>query len=423
MRTGLLIIGSEILSGRTQDKNLETLAAALREKGMVIAKTIVIKDDLVTIAENMQALMQEFEWTFCSGGLGPTRDDITKEALCRLASVTLEENPDAEKLALLHYQRYGRIWTKQTNAYHLIPKDVVPLENPAGLAPGLFFNQKGHQLFCLPGVPREFKEMLIQSVLPLVEHHPSFHKNIIDYITIRTHGVPEEKIFFQLCPKLWDDLEKYGEVSSLPHTIGVDIIIKLKNGFIKLDTEQVLKRLPSLAPLLPNIWQWGPHSFQEYLIELCQKKNIKLAIAESCTGGLVAHKITMVPGASQIFLGGVISYSNEIKKDILHVQSETLETHGAVSIEVASEMAKNVRKDFKADFSLATTGIAGPEGGSPQKPVGMVCIATSGPDSSISVKSYQMKGDRTHLKERFSDRALLDLILNIELPISTGPTG
>ena len=157
MRTGLLIIVSEILSVRTQDKNLETLAAALREKGMVIAKTIVIKDDLVTIAENMQALMQEFEWTFCSGGLGPTRDDITKHA----ASVT-----KIQKVILLHYQRYGRIWTRNECIHH---QGVIPLENPRS-GTWIIFNQ-GHQLLS-PTVPREFK--CHQVFYPWC--HPSFTK-------------------------------------------------------------------------------------------------------------------------------------------------------------------------------------------------------------------------------------------------------
>ncbi|OFZ17181.1 MAG: hypothetical protein A2X86_01650 [Bdellovibrionales bacterium GWA2_49_15] len=413
MRAGLLIIGSEILSGRTPDKNIEALATALRGKGMLIGKVVVIKDDIATIVENMRALMQEFQWTFCSGGMGPTRDDMTKQALCQLAGVPLEENQQAEKLALLHYQRYGRTWTRETNAYNLIPRGVIPLENPAGLAPGLFFTGEGRQLFCLPGVPREFKEMLEQSTLPLVEQHPAFSKATIDYLTIRTYGVPEEKIFFQLCPKLWDDLEKFGEVSSLPHTVGIDIIVRLKEGLAKHETEQALKALPSLAPLLPNIWQWGPLTFQEYLIELCARKNVKIAVAESCTGGLLAHKITMVPGASQVFLGAVVSYDNEIKQEILQVRSQTLQAYGAVSVEVASEMAKNILQNFKADFSLSTTGIAGPEGGTEQKPVGMVCIATCTRDLA-EAKIYHMKGDRALLKERFSDRALLDLILRVE---------
>ncbi len=414
MRAGLLIIGSEILSGRTPDKNIEALATVLKEKGMVIGKVVVIKDDVATIVENMRALMQEFEWTFCSGGMGPTRDDMTKEALCQLANVTLEENPEAERLALLHYQRYGRTWTKETNAYNLIPRGITPLENPAGLAPGLFFTQRGRQLFCLPGVPREFKEMLGQTVLPIVELHPSFKKVTINYLTLRTYAVPEEKIFFQLCPTLWTDLETFGEVSSLPHTVGVDIVIKLKNGLSAAESEKELRRLPSLAPLLPNIWQWGALSFQEYLVRLCRDKNLTLAIAESCTGGLIAHKITMVPGASQVFIGGIVSYSNDIKKNILHVDEKALVEKGAVSIEVASEMAQKIREQFKVDFSLATTGIAGPEGGSEQKPVGLVCIATTNCKGQVSARSYQMKGDRQLLKERFSDRALLDLILEID---------
>ncbi|MBI2520473.1 MAG: nicotinamide-nucleotide amidohydrolase family protein [Bdellovibrio sp.] len=413
MRTGLLIIGSEILSGRTQDKNLETLATVLREKGMVIDKVVIIKDEIATIVENMRHLMQEFEWTFCSGGLGPTRDDMTKEALCQLTGVSLQENQQAEDLARRHYQRYGRTWSKETNSYHLIPKGIIPLENPAGLAPGLFLTKNNRQLYCLPGVPREFNQMLIQTVLPLVERHPSFQRTAIEYLTLRTYGVPEEKIFFQLCPTLWDDLEKYGEVSSLPHTVGVDIIIKLKQGLRPNEIEQTVKQLPSLAPLLSHIWQWGALSFHHYLVELCRQKNIKLAVAESCTGGLVAHKITMVPGASQIFLGAVVSYSNEIKKDILEVNPKTLQTHGAVSVEVASEMANNIRQHFKSDFALATTGIAGPEGGTTQKPVGLICIAIAGPDSSVITSTYNMKGDREQLKERFSDRALLDLILRI----------
>ena len=179
MRAGLLIIGSEILSGRTPDKNIEALATALRGKGMLIGKVVVIKDDIATIVENMRALMQEFQWTFCSGGMGPTRDDMTKQALCQLAGVPLEENQQAEKLALLHYQRYGRTWTRETNAYNLIPRGVIPLENPAGLAPGLFFTGKAPYLW-LNSIPLFLKQRsTISPFEPMEFRRRKFFSNFV----------------------------------------------------------------------------------------------------------------------------------------------------------------------------------------------------------------------------------------------------
>ncbi|MCR9205624.1 MAG: nicotinamide-nucleotide amidohydrolase family protein, partial [Halobacteriovoraceae bacterium] len=345
-----------------------------------------------------------------TGGLGPTEDDITKSTLGRFFGGELRENEKAKKLALEHYARIEKVWSPETNSYHLIPDGMEPIPNPKGLAPGLSYSKEGKLFMAAPGVPRELKGM-IETEFPLLldKVFPS-RKQKTQVLTIRTIGVPEEKIFFQLMPNLWKDLSQWGKVSSLPQVLGVDINLTIDGGEAELlkarnHWQTELKK----SPLAQTIWSWDHLTLEELVVFEANQKGLTISIAESCTGGLVANRITNVPGSSSVFLSSVVAYANEVKVNILGVKSETLKSYGAVSEQTAGEMAMGVRKVIGSDISISLTGIAGPGGGSEEKPVGTVCM---GIDSSLETltKTYNFRGDRDHLKNRFSEMALYKLL-------------
>jgi nicotinamide-nucleotide amidase len=223
-------------------------------------------------------------------------------------------------------------------------------------------------------------------------------------------GVAEEKIFFELCPTLWSDLEKFGKVSSLPHTIGIDIVVSYHgdlSGHKK--TEEEIKKLIQNSALATHVWQYGNRAVNEMVLELATALKSTFSFAESCTGGLVASKMTDLSGSSAVFMGGAVTYANEAKINLLGVKFETLENFGAVSIEVATEMAIGALQKFKTDYAVSISGIAGPTGGSIDKPVGTVVIGFATKNKS-GARKFLFPGDRIRRKERFSDMALLTLL-------------
>lgn len=257
-----------------------------------------------------------------------------------------------------------------------------------------------------PGVPNEFKAMMDEEFYPLIKKiFGTMLKENLQTI-IRTEGIPEEKIFGELCPNLWSELEKFGKVSSLPHIVGIDIIVSY-HGSKRLDLE--IKKVIDSTPLSKHVWHWGPEQLSELVLKKAIEKKLTFSFAESCTGGLTSSKITDFSGSSAAFLGSVVSYSNDAKMEILGVDPQTLKNFGAVSVETAIEMATGAREKFNTDIAISITGIAGPTGGSEEKPVGTVVIGFA-TKVSTGAKSYVMPGDRLRKKDRFSERALLTLL-------------
>jgi nicotinamide-nucleotide amidase len=395
-KIALLIIGDEILKGSVQDANTSFLGQFLGKRGHKLAAMLTCSDGIENIQKALTFLEQQgANIILVSGGLGPTLDDVTKKSVGLWINPQGQLRPHQEARAYLekHYARLGRAYNEQTS-YHLIPEGLTPLFNPAGLAPGLTGQKNQVRVYCAPGVPREFRLMISDVIAP----HLGWVKEETRQLTFRTTGLPEEKIFFELCPTLWEELEHYGSVSSLPSLGGVDIGVYLHNP---ADREKV-QALMAQTPLLEAIWEVGSRDFPEVLIDLFTQKKKTLALAESCTGGLVAHHFTNISGASHIFRGGVVSYDNEIKTDLLGVSEDLLKKHGAVSAEVASAMAQGALHFLKSDVALAFTGIAGPTGGTPTKPVGLVWIALATREGKVLVKDFTFpSSDRESLKFRF----------------------
>lgn len=411
LSVSMIVIGDEILNGRTTDLNGTWLSKYLFKRGLQFKSLRFIRDDVDEINNALIASMNDSDIVITSGGIGPTLDDKTKNTLASFFGKKIVENSDVAQIVTDNYIRFGRSWTKESNHYHFFPEDFVATPNPKGLAPGItYFSPDKKLIMAGPGVPREFTEIVDLEFFPLIKKHFSdrFEENF--QTVIRTQGVPEEKIFFELCPTLWADLEKFGKVSSLPHTIGIDIVVSY-HGDEKshLVTMAKIKELIMSTQLKDNVWQWGNVSVAELVFEKAKNKKCTFAFAESCTGGLASSKITDLPGSSAVFHGGIISYDNSVKEKVLKVKSETLKNFGAVSIETAIEMARGARELLGVDFAVSITGIAGPTGGSPEKPKGTVAIGYASKEKS-GAELFHFPGDRIRLKDRFSDKALLTML-------------
>lgn len=407
----LILIGNELLNGKIQDRNTKSLSDLLYEKNLELRKVHIIRDNEEDFFEALDESQKYSDIIITSGGLGPTKDDLTKSMLAKYFNKDITHSEQTQTIALIHYDRGGRAYDSEKIHYHKMPKDFTALLNPVGYAPGLSFKGPKATLFALPGVPSEFTGMLKESVLPTLAV-PS--TEIIKHVIIRTSFIPESKIFTDFDPLLWEKLEDFGEVSSLPHLMGVDIGVKISSNTeveIKKTEQKVLAIIHS-TKLGEHIWNIGPESLEEVIIKKALAKNLKIGFAESCTGGLLASRITDVSGSSSVFWGSIISYSNDVKIKSLNVMQKTLADHGAVSAQTAKEMAQGAFDVLAVDIAISTTGIAGPNGGTKEKPVGTVGIGICS-NTTKSGDLFEFKGDRQTLKLKFSEFALFKLLEQI----------
>lgn len=412
LKVSMIVIGDEILSGRTADLNGSWLSKYLFKTGLEFKALRFIHDDTDEINSALSASLNESDIVITSGGIGPTIDDKTKKTLANFFNKKITERQDVADIVTKNYSQFGRSWLPSQNHYHFFPEDFIATNNPRGLAPGIVYFEKTQNKLVMagPGVPREFTEIVEKEFFPLIKNYFAnrFQENY--QTVIRTMGVAEEKIFFELCPTLWTELEKFGKVSSLPHTIGIDIVISYHGTLPEHEkTQATIKNLIQNSALTNHVWQYGNRPVSEMVLELATLKKATFSFAESCTGGLVASKITDLSGSSSVFMGGVVTYANEAKIDLLGVLPKTLESFGAVSIEVATEMASGALFKLKTDYAVSITGIAGPTGGTPEKPVGTVVIGYATKNKS-GARKFLFPGDRIRRKERFSDMALLTLL-------------
>jgi nicotinamide-nucleotide amidase len=414
MKTGFLIIASEVLNGKITDVNNQALARFLRPYSIEIEKTVIVKDSVPAIHKALKDLLEECDLVVTSGGLGPTRDDLTKDALGTFFGKKTFFSEEAFQIAQKNYEKFGRPFPGREHGYCFLPEGFKALNNQTGFAPGLFFEEKGKYIFSGPGVPREFRGILEEHLEQLVLSQ-SKPGEFFRFVNIRTKRVPEEKIFGEVDPTLWDKLEAYGDVSSLPNYLGVDVGVKI-TGKSSFDLDQKEKEILAIidqSPVKGSVWHIGLESIEEIILMKAKDLNVKFGFAESATGGLCAHRMTSVSGSSQSFMGSVVSYSNDVKKNVLAVDPSTIEKHSEVSPEAASEMAEGARKILNVDIAVSVTGIAGPGGGSMEKPVGYVCVGVSSKLGTDSVEA-RLFGDREQLKFRFSQLVLMTLIETME---------
>jgi nicotinamide-nucleotide amidase len=415
MKIGFLIIGSEVLDGKISDLNTKILAEFLRTNHLEVNEAIVARDDKSSIMSALENLFAGHDVVVTSGGLGPTKDDITKETLASYLGRKVCYSEEAYKVAQENYQRFNRPFPGKEHGYCFLPDGFFPLSNSTGFAPGFYTKHGEKFLFSGPGVPREFKSMLQDHFKNMIKDKIN-HNELLDNVIVRTKSVPEEKIFNEVDPSLWEKLEAFGEVSSLPILMGVDIGVKVKASSLEEMAKKVaaVKNIIEQSPVRPHVWHFGSESIEEKIVTLANQKNIRFGFAESATGGLCSHRITNISGSSQCFMGSIVCYDEKVKEHVLGVKSETLKNHSAVSIECAEEMAGGLLRNFSLDIAISITGFAGPGGGNDKFPVGSVCIGKSVRSKESAAESLVLKGDREVLKLRFSQAALYALLEEVE---------
>lgn len=393
MKAALLSIGDEIVAGLTADTNSGFLAEQLRAVGVEPAAGFSVPDDEDAIARAFERALAEAEVAVSTGGLGPTADDLTTAVVARLAGRPLRL--DEPSLALIEERFRGRGMEMPANnrKQALFPEGSTIVPNPLGTAPG-FICPVGRggairHVVCLPGVPREMKRMAVETVIPWLEGLNPGRRFLSR--TFSTFGLAESRL-----DELLDGVVSPGEARLAFRAAFPRIQARLTvSGPPDEDLEGRLDALEARVRerLGTHLYAIGDEGMEETVGRLLRERGLTLAVAESCTGGLLGHRVTEVPGSSAYFLLGVVSYSNEAKERLLGVRPETLREWGAVSTQAAEEMAEGARRLSGADLGLSTTGIAGPDGGTPEKPVGTVCVGLAWEGGSWS-RRYDL-GERS----------------------------
>jgi nicotinamide-nucleotide amidase len=412
MRIEVINTGAELLVGLVLNTHQQWLCRQLTDLGYEVSRQACVSDDGAQIQAAVSESLPRADVIITTGGLGPTSDDRTRDFIAQMLGRKLVLHPATRSRIEKFFAERGRPMPANVQVQAMAPKGAVVLPNANGTAPGLALKtNRGRQwLILLPGPPRELRPMFLTSVVPLLRREfPLVSKYICR--TIKTTGlgesVVEEKIAGALQPLVRDGLE----LAYCARVGQVDVRLAGRGRKAGALLAEGAARVESL--LGPVIFGADDDSLESVVIGLLTGLGKTVAVAESCTGGFLAHRLTNVPGSSAVFLGGVIAYSNQVKQEILAVRAATLRRHGAVSEAVAREMADGARRLLRADYALAVTGVAGPGGGTPNKPVGTALIALSENRRTIVQLQYSPV-DRETFKFAISQRAL-DL-LRLALP-------
>ena len=386
MDCALISIGDELLIGQTVNTNAAWLGEQLNLLGYKVVAGVVIPDDENAILNALDELSIKADLIIITGGLGPTKDDITKHTLCDYFDTKLERNLVIEQ-QIVDYFNSRQLPILQTNKDQaLIPLACELLPNSRGTASGMWFEKDKKIFISLPGVPYEMKGIISEIVIPKLLKK-SNNDHILIHKTIRTHGMGES--FLAEVIKDWEDKLSHDDIklAYLPSPGIVKLRLSLLGKNQKTINLKLEEHIQYLKKIIPNqIYGYEDDTMEGVVGQLLSAKNETVATAESCTGGAVAKMITSVSGSSAYFEGSIISYSNLIKINHLHVDENTLNEYGAVSEQVVEQMAIGVRRNLNTQYGLATSGIAGPTGGTPEKPVGTIWIATAGPNGVKSKK-------------------------------------
>ena len=407
----LITIGDELLLGFTIDTNAAHISRTLAEAGVEIVRRTTVGDDPARIATAVREAIDRTGAVITTGGLGPTSDDLTKPSIAKIfgRQMKLDEEIAAalEKRWRARFPNANFPANNRTQAE--IPEGARILNNRHGTAPGIWLeDDKGRWVAMMPGVPREMRGMLADELLPAIKARTKGTDTIVHSGTLRTTGIAESAIAELLGPNfLGDPGTELGSLplAYLPGVAGVDLRVTVK-GLPRTRAEDLIKQAILKLRDRVSAYAYGEDDMDLAAVVLDKLRSaaFKLAVAESCTGGMLGERITNIPGSSDVFLGGVIAYDNEVKVEALGVRREDIERHGAVSEEVALQMAAGIRKKMGADVGVAVTGIAGPGGGTPDKPVGLVWISVQG--SKAKARRIHVGGDRAEIRQRATQAAL-----------------
>lgn len=408
MEAELLSVGTELLIGQVVDTNAAYLGQKLAAIGIDVTLKTTVGDDLGRVSWAMSEALERCPLVVSTGGLGSTHDDLTAEAVAHATGRELQfHSPSFERIRAF-LERIGRphLATDQQRKQAMIPRGATVIDNPIGTAPGFIVESSGSTLCVLPGIPAEMRAMTERTVLPwLCQRHPD--GGAIRWRTLRFSGVAEALLADRLRPVVEGPGE--AEIAFLPGPGEVRVRVTARAATPEGADAAVAAVEREIVELADEWLTSADDEPLEVVVgHLLREREATLAVGESCTGGLIGDRVTDVPGSSDYFLLGIVAYSNQGKMELLDVSEETLAAHGAVSAQVAVQIAHGVRARVQATYGLGTTGIAGPAGGSDAKPVGLVYIALAGPEGEV-VEEHRLPGDRRAVKMRAS-QAALDLL-------------
>jgi len=396
MKIGVLCIGDELLKGAVINTNLAYIGQRLLEIGVMPELCLEVPDEPHEVVSALEYAMKHADFIITSGGLGPTADDLTKQAIADHLNLPLELNPEAEKAVRARWDslKRGPLPLNFLNQAY-IPRGAEALLNSFGSAPGIHITAGTKRIVMLPGPPSELHPMFDRQLLPILR---SLLDGRIYTRLFHISGVPESRVEERTIPIIQANPGLSVAYCAAPE------FVKL---FLKTSDPDCLARAESMvrSEFAAELLHDSSHTVAEEIILLLKERSCALALAESCTGGLIAKLLTDVPGASEVFPGGVVSYANQAKRELLGVSAETLEKFGAVSAECAAEMLRGAAERFHTDCAIAVTGIAGPDGGTPEKPVGLVYIGVRCFDQ-ILVREHRFRGSRSQVRERTAAVAL-----------------
>ena len=406
----IITIGDELLIGQTIDTNSAWIASALNKIGIQIEKRIAIGDNWNQIWDCLEKENQTSSIVLITGGLGPTSDDITKPLLCKFFNgKMIVDDAVLANVKNIFENILKRPLLERNLKQAEVPDTCTVIQNKRGTAPGMWFEKNNTIFVSMPGVPHEMKGMMSNYIIPALKKR--FELKPIIHRTLLTAGIGESFLAEMLI-----DFEK-----NLPEEIKLAYLpnygmvrLRLSANMQQSDEKTIDNEFEQLKSIVKDhIVADKDIHIQEAVSSIFIDKNLTLSIAESCTGGYISHLLTSIPGSSKFFLGGVVSYANEVKRDLLDVSQSTIDTYGAVSIQTVEKMAEGIRKKTGSDISLATSGVMGPRGGSEEKPVGFVCVAMSTANKTIST-TFQFRFDRTRNIELTAVQALNFMRKNME---------
>jgi nicotinamide-nucleotide amidase len=415
MKVEVVTIGDELLLGFTVDTNAAHIARELASIGVGIVRRSTVGDSSADIATAVGQALERSDGVITTGGLGPTADDMTKTAIAGLFGREMVRDESIVRWLHARWAKMGRTGRipESNFAQAMLPEGAEIIPNAHGSAPGIWMeDDRGRWVAMLPGVPREMRAMLAEQLIPRLvarlaaDADGSRSPDVIMSRTLRTTGIAESAL-----ADLLGDLGRSVDglaPAFLPAVEGVDIRVTSRGLSAAEASKQLTGALVKLRERIGRyVYAEGAVDLAEVVLEECRARKVRVAVAESCTGGLLGARITAIPGSSDVFLGGVLAYDNSVKTELLGVDTSLLAAHGAVSEQVAQAMARAVRTLLSSDVGVSITGVAGPSGGTPEKPVGTVWIAIDGP--APRAVGLRLIGDRTEIRQR-AVQAALDLL-------------
>lgn len=408
MEISIVVIGDELLIGQVTDTNSGDIARMIAPAGWTVREVRSVHDDAAAIKGAIEAAMAATDIVLTTGGLGPTKDDITKETLRGIFGGEMRRDDGVLEHVREVFRRRGLRMNALTESQAMVPDSCRVIPNALGTAPVMWFERDGKVLVSMPGVPFETRHAFATEVLPrLLDRFAE--RSAIGHRTLVLAGITES----DLAERIGEWEEGLAE--------GLHLAYLPQAGFIRLRIDCVGPNAEAVQMLLDQAQQWLTDNLgelvlatedltpQQILMRILQERHLTMATAESCTGGNIAHRMTLLPGVSEVFAGGVVAYSNEVKMHVLGVDPAVLKANGAVSEPVAAQMAQGACRALGAGCAVATSGIAGPGGGSPRKPVGTVCVAFATPDGTYT-ETLHLPGDRNRVIDRATTEALIRMI-------------